>query len=352
MATVMTMQLNNQENYGYFARIPRVLYRKGYTPSAIDVFGQIFSHSGESEQGVAEKYCRLSYHQAKDKLSVTTPTVNAALHVLKEQGEIEIVMRDKNGTGYKCVGNYDGKKYDVAPEYLYTAKFMIDGEMRLLKPSERRVLIHILTLAEYKKNGGAAEGSARIFARTLNLSEKTVREAIRVLLRNGLMYRHEEDKGINKYKLSKYRTNKKLYEYKKSQKKRAEKGQEQQLPAHVQAANMRAARERYYALQQEQNRQRAEKYINRAMENTRYAQIDAEIRKMQPSLAFAELKNQELFLTLEKKEKALRIERAAILAQMKIRPEWLKAEHFCACKACKDTGTLPNGRMCDCYKKE
>ncbi len=352
MATEMIMQLNTkEESIGYFERIPRCWYGKGYTPSAIELLGQIFSHQGVGEQGATDKYCRMSYNQAKEKLGITDPTIRAGLLILTQKGEIEVVLRDKDGTGYKCIEEYAGKKYDVLPEYLLKATFLIEGKMRKLTNAERRILVHIMTLAEYKKNDGAAEGSALRFSRTLHLAEKTVRSALKVLLKAGLIFRRKEEKGVNGHKLSKYRPNKRLYDYKKAQKK-ARVEREPQLPAAVQAANARADRERYYAMQQMQNRNRAERYISMAMSNARYKQVDGELRRLQLPLAKAEIFNKELYIQLKKQAKALHGEKAALLATMNISPEWLDEEHFCACKACKDKGVLPNGKYCDCYLKE
>ncbi len=351
MATAMVVKFNTPENkQGHYDRVPRCIYKKGYAPSTVGLLGRIISRRIEMEQGSDEKVCRLSYAQVRAEFGISAPTVSHAFQTLKTSCEIKMAFRDKLGATYSCIENYDGKKYDIVPEYLYRAEFLIQGKMRRLTNAERRLLAHIMTLASYKKNAGVAEGSSRIFARDLNLTEKTVRSAIKTLLKAGLIYRRKEDKGVNAHVRSKYRPNDKLYEYKKAIKTRKKKTT-LQLPAAIEAANAKTERERFYAQRRERALNGAEKWQGKANEDPIYREIVVELAKMEKSLAVAELYNPQDLLILKQKQSKLLKEKKGNLARRGIREEYLLPKWHC--RKCEDTGfLLGSGAACDCYKRE
>ena len=125
-------------------------------------------------------------------------------------------------------------------------------------------------------------------------------------------------------------------------------------PAHVnpsvEAANAKSDRERYYALLREKAQTRAEKYIAKANANTRFKEITGELSRMEFALAKAEMYDKTQYpILLAEKEKLLS-ERKQILKDLGIDEASLQPQF--TCKKCSDTGFLPSGAACNCYKNE
>ena len=120
--------------------------------------------------------------------------------------------------------------------------------------------------------------------------------------------------------------------------------------ASVEAANAKSDRERYYALLREKAQSRAEKFLAKANANDRFKAISAELSKMEIALAKAEVFNPETLPALKAQKKALIKERKDILASLGIEESQLLPQF--TCKRCSDTGFLPDGTACNCYKQE
>lgn len=116
----------------------------------------------------------------------------------------------------------------------------------------------------------------------------------------------------------------------------------------VEAANAKADRERHYALLREQAMSKAEKYLARANENARFKEITAKLSKMEIDLAKAEVFTPATLPDLKREKKALLSERKGILSDLGISEAQLSPQF--SCRKCSDTGFLPNGASCDCYK--
>ncbi len=117
----------------------------------------------------------------------------------------------------------------------------------------------------------------------------------------------------------------------------------------VEAANFRSARERYYSQLQEKAQSKVDKALQRANTNARFKQITAQLKKMEHSLAKAEVFEPTKLPALQNEQRALRDERKALLADMGIDEGELTLRFTCA--KCGDTGFLPSGKACDCYKE-
>ena len=118
----------------------------------------------------------------------------------------------------------------------------------------------------------------------------------------------------------------------------------------VEAANAKSDRERHYALLREKAQTRADKYLAKANGNARFKEITTELSKMEIALAKAEVFEPAKLSTLKAQKKALLTERKAILAGLGIDETQLVPQFSCA--RCADTGFLPDGTACDCYKTE
>ncbi|MBR2375542.1 MAG: DnaD domain protein [Clostridia bacterium] len=118
--------------------------------------------------------------------------------------------------------------------------------------------------------------------------------------------------------------------------------------ANVEAANAKSDRERYYALLREKAQSRADKYLAKANGNARFKEITSKLSKMEIALAKAEVFEPAFLPNLTKEKAELLSERKAILSGLGIEESQLFPQFTCA--KCSDTGFLPNGVACNCYK--
>ncbi len=118
--------------------------------------------------------------------------------------------------------------------------------------------------------------------------------------------------------------------------------------AAVVAANAKADRERYYALLREKAQTRADKYLAKANKNARFKEISAELSKMELALAKAEVFEPKNLPALTEKKQSLLNERKGILSAVGMQEGDLVPQFLC--QKCSDTGFLPTGTACDCYK--
>lgn len=116
------------------------------------------------------------------------------------------------------------------------------------------------------------------------------------------------------------------------------------------AADERSDRERYYA----ELRQRAEQKADRAREiaekSENYKAAESAIKKGEIELARAEVYFPERVEFVRAKLDRAKRARGAALAELHLTDADLSPQYVC--KRCSDTGFLPNGKMCDCYKKD
>ena len=116
----------------------------------------------------------------------------------------------------------------------------------------------------------------------------------------------------------------------------------------IEAVNAKADRERYYAVLREKAQSRADKYIAKANKNERFKQLTTELSKMEISLAKAEVFEPKNLPALTEQKAALLRERRSILESLGIDEAQLLPQFTCG--KCSDTGFLPSGVACNCYK--
>ncbi len=116
----------------------------------------------------------------------------------------------------------------------------------------------------------------------------------------------------------------------------------------IEAANAKAERERYYSLLREKAQARVDKTLKKANANARFKEISTELSKMEYALAKAEVFEPSKLPILWKEQKSLLDERSSLLAGMGIQEQELTMQF--TCEKCQDTGFLPSGAACDCYR--
>ena len=116
----------------------------------------------------------------------------------------------------------------------------------------------------------------------------------------------------------------------------------------IEAVNAKADRERYYATLREKAQSIADKFIAKANKNGRYKELTTELSKMEIALAKAEVFEPKKLPALSEQKAALLRERRSLLETMGIEEEQLLPKFTCS--KCSDTGFLPSGVACNCYK--
>ena len=116
----------------------------------------------------------------------------------------------------------------------------------------------------------------------------------------------------------------------------------------IEAVNAKADRERYYSALQEKAQSRADKFVAKANKHPRFKEVNIELSKMEIALAKAEVFEPTKLPSLTEKKAALLRERKDILQLLGIDESDLLPKY--TCEKCSDTGFLPNGIACDCYK--
>lgn len=118
--------------------------------------------------------------------------------------------------------------------------------------------------------------------------------------------------------------------------------------AAVEAVNAKTDRERYYALLREHAQSVADKYTAKANADPRFKEISRELSRMEIKLAKAEVFEPDSLPSLLQAKEKLTRERGERLRALGITEEQLTPQYHC--KKCSDTGFLPNGAACDCYR--
>lgn len=111
-----------------------------------------------------------------------------------------------------------------------------------------------------------------------------------------------------------------------------------------------AERERYYSLAKSRAQAVADKNKQKATQNPRFNEIEKALSKLELEIAKAELYQPEKLESKLKERIELLKELGNCLSSMGLRAKDLHPTPLC--EKCSDTGWLPNGRACDCYKKE
>ncbi len=114
------------------------------------------------------------------------------------------------------------------------------------------------------------------------------------------------------------------------------------------AADEKSARERFYAARREQAIRQAERAQAAARRDPAYSEADAAVRRGEIELAKAEIYSPDRADKIAAALKAAREERAKALGRLGLTERDLLPRF--RCEKCSDTGFLPDGRACDCYR--
>ena len=356
-----------QQNKGFIMR-PYSFFKaqNGRAPSSAETIVEGLIYSFE----VAEKACKMGYSRICERFGLSRSTLSRKVKCLTKKGSISVKRNGQGCSQYTYELDASKKIAHVRTEdAFFTAQFKIkekNGEEyeRKLKLSEIDVLSLIYTHTWDGKSPFV--GSHKEIAALLGgYAEETICRAVSVLkkarlvshklVRNGSELEHHFNvkmKTLHKYGI----TRRDLREERRAEKKaEKEKQAEEQkknafVTKHIQDIDAKADRERFYQLRRESAVKAAEGYLAKANKDERFKGISCELSRIEPELAKAELREPGKLPSIQSRKAMLLKERRAILARLGIEESKLKEETHYKCKKCSDTGFLPNGTQCNCYK--
>lgn len=344
MSDVMTKKLNN----GFVMR-PYSFFQDGEgshpTRSETLIRGWIYSMTRTEGQ-----VCRFGYSSFAEKFGLSRSTVARITRKLRCAGDISMQRMGGQKSVYTYQAKVPATSHVRTELWLYSASFTIRGIERRLSNAEIDVYSLIYTHTR-NDNRKCFEGSVREIAGILNISEKTVERAIIALLAADLISRPTI--GVNAHQKSVFLANMKRAKTERKRAKAEERAKERaqaQLPQHVIAANSRAERDKFYADLRTRCEAQADRYKERAKSDPRYIVVERQLGALNLKLAMAEVYNDVALPTLQAEQRALQDERAGILRRLGIEEWQFDPDSFAECKECHDTGFLPDGRYCSCYR--
>lgn len=117
----------------------------------------------------------------------------------------------------------------------------------------------------------------------------------------------------------------------------------------IASANAKSAREKWYADKRDRAERSALDYQELARKDARFVEIERRLAKMNLALAKAEIGGKtDEYEGLKAEQTELLNARLKVLDELGIY-EWRLVPQY-ECKKCNDSGYLPSGKACDCYK--
>lgn len=320
------------------------------TRTAILLEGLAYTYASERRE------CRLGYGALAERLRVSRATVARAVAWIRENGKANVDVKRTGGQSsvYTFVG--ESKSAHVrTEEYFCTEKFEIFEEERYLTGTEIDVLSLIYTHTHDERRK-PFEGTYKAIANTLNISERSVQRAILALVDAQLIERTV--RALNNHVTNEFRANMRLLrKINKGKKRRERVHRRANVPVGehqaIEDVNAKAERERYYSRNLDRARAISERHEEQAFKKApRLRVIKIELGRLEIELAKAELNCADKLPELHARKRGLEAERVKLLSDVGYTAEDLTVERWCTCQKCHDTGYLPNGRACNCYKKD
>lgn len=278
------------------------------SPSAKLIAAELISHSS--------KYaCKRTYEDFYTIFGYARGTVSNGLKQLEPY-----IVRERQST-YKAAPDLNGKVlYDKIPDVVFGDLELKNGKTVHLTPSCIIQFGYVFSRCNNKKKGSnAMTTSTRILSELLGMAPSTIGKNFNLLLQTGLLVR---DTGVNSRELSTYHVNFRALN---------------KLVKKATAEPMTEAEiKQYYVDRQEINSRKADAAAERMRRDPEYSGMNRLwIQKQLQGFDDFELEN----------KMRIRLKELGLEEAMK-RPEyWIK------CKRCSDTGVLPSGKRCTCYKR-
>lgn len=343
------MEVTKKQNVGFIMRPYSFFQSKnGHKPTSKETLVKGVAYSF----GRGDNVARFGYSTFKEKLNVSRSSAARKVALMKNDPLFRVTRKGGSCTEYEYTGEKDACGHIRSEYFFFTTKFKIYGVDRLLTCAEIDVLSLIYTHTLSKQ--GYYEGSLRAISEILNVAEKTVIRSIFVLFNADLIFR--PIKGANRHAMSRFCANLKLLRKTKRKEEKKAKAlsspaQEKPLPMAIIDANARAEIKAYYDRARERAQLLALHNEEKANKIPRFVDVSKRLRMIELETARAERQNDlQRRQALRDEKTRLNAEMAVILSKIGLTVDELKEEHFYKCKKCSDTGHMPNGAQCDCWK--
>lgn len=331
MSEATARQLNKYRRLPY-ALLELVPHGQAY------VLSDVYSFTGERLD------CHRTYKSLGDRAGNSRATVARALKAGKLQGLISI---DKN-KGYVFDRNkINDNEFMCVFDWVITEEFNVrKNERRRLLSSERSIYGYIYTHCDNaSKSKKYCDVSISELASKLHLSERTVTKRRWSLIRAGLMYCPAADKGVNRYKKSRYTLNYKLI------REHGEKAKAEKKAAAPDPKRSKTFKEIEQDYQDKRDRAEliAERNLIRAREYNAFKIADDVYKHMSISAAFAPFRNPVQLAEFEQRAARAKADRLVALREIGLTEKDIEPQYECT--LCNDTGQLKNGTRCKCYPR-
>ena len=294
---------------GTCIRLDKSLRENGaISTSAKIIAAELISHSSKYS-------CKRTYDDFYNKFGYARGTVSSGLKQLKPY-----IIRERQSTYKSAVLENTEILYDKIPDVVFGSFEFKNGKTIYLTSSCLIQFGYVFTRCNNKKKGSNSfTTSTRVLSELLGMAASTVSKNFKLLIRLGLLVR---EPGINGRELSTYHVN--FNELNRRVKKAAA---EPQTEAEI---------KHYYEERQEINRHKADMAQERMKCDKTYSDLhNAWLQKL-----FKGIEDNELYNQMQIRLKVLGLDEG-----MKQPKFWTK------CKKCWDTGVLPSGKRCTCYKR-
>lgn len=342
---------------GYF-RSPYALMRLGLPGKQLKIASVIYSYSNLKRRPGAQ--CAMSFYKLAGSAGASISTAKRAIRRIETLQGIDFTKesRDDDGRRLPCSRYSLHIKSGGAVthfRFLMSLKFdMKDGNAaRTLRDLEETIVSIFLTNATNPKAKKGFECSYESLAHMTGRSARGVEEAIRRLLRAGII--HRPKKGTSKYRKSRYTVCKKLRimagkEKLEDVKPNAEGQAKDRRTRSEIDADARTLWERHFAPLHARAQAIADANVRRAESDRDFAAVHKEIRGLEPAIARAKHEgDRQTAEQLTRRHASLKVFQARILSRMGLTAADLQPKYKCT--VCEDTGfRKSDGRMCDCWQ--
>ncbi len=295
--------------------------------------------------------CNYGYKTFTNRLHISKSSVARKMALIKDDEKFHV---QRNG-GKNSTCTYEGELllgFIVTPDFFKTTEFKIAGKKRRLTGSEVDLLSLIYS---HTFDGGNFVASYETIAEKMNYaSVKTICRAVKTLFAMDLICRPTKgtrhNKNVFKVQMS---TLRKYEQADRKAKRRAslrKQGSVEVLRKEdaISAADARADRERFYSMRRAEADRIAARNEEKVKSMPRYREVARRLRELEIEFAKAEFNDPSKLPALRLEKKALTVEKTTLLKKVGLTLSDITAHY--ACQKCSDTGFMPDGKGCDCYR--
>jgi len=221
--------------------------------------------------------------------------------------------------------------------------------------------VYYTKLPHLGKNYRTLELTFKEIAEMLNIDESTVSDAVKTLRQAKLLYFPKSWVGANRYRKTKIGLRRGWSWFKEEQKYRARQlaasGKPSPEPKAAQGTQKAPqtpgiTREAYYGELQAAAARKADRALNRALQNNAYKKLEEELAAVKNEYRRALIQNDVTQAQrLSVKVDGINARKASVLDDIGLKAEMFSADYYVKCKHCKDTGWLPDGTNCGCFNR-